>query len=222
MQVDYLDHMGDDLAIVNAARVSYDKYHDEFTEGDAGLLDFLARKQHWTPFAHGIIKFRMTTSIAIANQLKRHQIGFALNEVSRRYVDTPPTYDLPKFDEWRGRPSKGQSKQGSTENVFDETRLAAIEDVASDAIYYADGYYKRLLELGVAPEQARLVLPMATETQWIWTGSLYGFVRLCIERLAPDAQKETREVAKQIYPVLQKLFPKSMKAFANNYSLFES
>lgn len=220
MRVDYLDHMGKDLDIVNAARVSYDKYHEEFTDGDMGLLNFLVKNKHWTPFAHGIIKFRMTTSIAVANQLKRHQVGFALNEVSRRYVDTPPEYDLPKFNEWRGRPGKGQSKQGSTEDAFDETRLAAIEDVANDAIYYADWYYKRLLELGVAPEQARLVLPMAMTTQWVWTGSLYGFVRLCIERLAPDAQKETRDVAKQIYPVLQKLFPHSMTAF-NEYHNFE-
>ena len=117
MHVEYLTHMGDDLFVVNAARVSYAKFKEEMGDDDIRLEQYLARHGHWTPFAHCQISFRVTANIAVARQLYRHQVGLAVNEVSRRYVNTPPTFDLP--DVWRSdvQASWAKSKQGSGRTV---------------------------------------------------------------------------------------------------------
>ena len=213
MNVDYLMHMGDDLLVVNAARVSYAMFKKEMGGADIKLEEYLASHGHWSPFAHPQISFRVRTNIAVARQLYRHQVGLSVNEVSRRYVDTLPTFDLPKI--WRGRPAKGQSKQGSSEPLAYDRQMAVSREALA-AIEQCERTYMRLLEFGVAPEQARLVLPMAMETEWIWTGSLYAFIRICKERLAPDAQQETREVVQEFYRHLVELFPHSMAAWGLN------
>ena len=208
MKVDLIDSMGTDLTVANAARVSYGKNHDVFTAGDKKLLGYLADHGHWSPFSHPQLTFRITASIQVARQLYRHQVGLAINEVSRRYVDTPPEFDLPKV--WRRRPSEGQSKQGSGGEASEQDTIA---DIAEVLITHAEEAYATMLAIGVAPEQARLVLPMAMLTEWYWTGSLMAFIRICKERLAPDAQEETRSVALEIYHHLNLLFPASIAAW---------
>lgn len=210
MKVDLLDVMGNDLSVVNGARVSYSKWHDEFERNDIRLLTYLAAHGHWTPFAHPQLSFRITASIAVARQLFRHQVGLAVNEVSRRYVTDAPTFDLPEV--WRSAPSQGQSKQGSGEPLDMEENWD-IPRMVDDCIGQAKFVYGELIAAGVAPEQARLVLPMATETTWIWTGSLMAFLRICKERLAPDAQSETRAVAEEIHKHLKANFEHSLEAW---------
>lgn len=208
MNVELLDCMGDDLTVVNAARVSYANHKSAFDATDRRLLSYLVRNGHWSPFAHPQLSFRVAASIACARQLFRHQVGLAVNEMSRRYVNTPPAYDLP--DVWRQAPAPGQSKQGSGGAFTDQE---AAEKIATDAIGICDAAYNQLVALGVAPEQARLVLPMATLTEWIWTGSLYAYIRVCQQRLADDAQAETRGVATLIYEHICLQFPESMAAW---------
>ena len=202
--------MGSDLSVVNAARVSYGKHTDTMRNKDIGLLKYLAAHGHWTPFAHPQISFRISANISVARQLFRHQVGLAVNEVSRRYVTDEPVFDLP--DVWRTGPGKGQSKQGSGGPVKSISQ-EMITKVAMNAINNANMTYQRLLGFGVAPEQARLVLPMALVTEWIWSGSLYAFIRVCTDRLAGDAQAETRAVAVLIDEHLQTLFPHSVTAW---------
>ena len=208
MKVDIISSMGNDLTVANAARVSYGKHHDTFTSGDKKLLAYLADHGHWSPFSHPQITFRISATIQVARQLFRHQVGLAINETSRRYVDTPPGFDLPEV--WRKRPAEGESKQGSGGDAAEQD---IIRNVAERAIAYSEESYAVLLTMGVAPEQARLVLPMAMLTEWYWTGSLMAFIRICKERLAPDAQSETRDVAMKIYQHLNKLFPYSVGAW---------
>ena len=210
MKVELLRCMGDDLMVVNTARVSYDNYHTRLTEADYRLIRYLATNKHISPFFHPQIQFRITSPLAVAAQLKRHQIGLALNEVSRRYVSSEPVFEWPLV--WREKPSKGESKQGSGSGLPCEKQSEInlqIAEYAQSALVL----YNNLLDDGVAPEQARFVLPVATETQWIWTGSLYAFIRIMGERLSPNAQHETRWVAEQIRFHLGKLFPKSMRAW---------
>ena len=171
MNVELIDTMGSDLTVVNAARVSYAKHHDTFDDSDARLLRYLARHGHWSPFAHPQASFRISANIAVARQLYRHQVGLTVNETSRRYVTDAPTFDLP--DVWRSAPGKGQSKQGSSGEHSDQYGLNRIVD---DAMIHSQAAYKTMIDAGVAPEQARLVLPMAMVTEWIWTGQP---VRLC-------------------------------------------
>ena len=210
MRVDLIDHMGSDLSVVNAARVSYGNQIDKMRDKDSRLLKYLADHNHWTPFAHPHLSFRIKANIAVARQLYRHQVGLTVNEVSRRYVSTSPEFDFPS--EWRSRPNKGQSKQGSGE-LLDEYKQQRLNDIAAELAFDADIYYNTVLDMGVAPEQARLFLPMSSMTEWIWTGSLMAFIRICKERLAEDAQAETRNVAEGIYKYLCYLFPESMKAW---------
>ena len=207
MDVELIESMGTDLSVVNAARVSYRKAHTKFTDGDRNLLRFLKDNDHWSPFAHPTISFTITSSIAVARQLMRHQVGLAVNEVSRRYVDDEPIMDWPV--EWRGRPDKGQSKQGSSGPLSTDTQ-DIVDDYVEEVTKVTTKAYNALLVLGVAPEQARLVLPLALETSWRWTGSLYAFIRICRERLAPDAQVETRDVVKKICSHMFDLFPETM------------
>ena len=210
MKVQLIDSMGTDLTVVNAARVSMDKHHDEFTAGDLRLISYLADHDHWTPFAHPQACFRIDAPIFVANQLKRHQIGFALNEVSRRYVDSEP--EFAKLV-WRTRPA-GNIKQGSGAGA-EAMRQALWNETQRKAEKSALNAYKRLLKEGAAPEQARAVLPMSMYTSWYWTGSLFAWARLCRQRLDFHAQGETREVAEAIAVEMSSLFPWSWEALMN-------
>ena len=207
MKVDYIDHMGSDLTVVNAARVSFDKQHAEFDdEKDTRLIRYLAKHDHWTPFAHPQIQVRVTVPLFIAAQLKRHEVGKSLNEVSRRYVQSEPEF-YPLV--WRRRPD-GSVKQGSGAE-FGEMEQALHSAEAERALNACIRAYKRLLDAGVAPEQARAVLPQTLYTSWYWTASLYFYANLCRQRLDSHAQKEAYVVAQAIAKILQPLFPISWK-----------
>lgn len=208
MKVDYIDHMGSDLRVVNAARVSFDKQHSEFdTDKDTKLINYLATHDHWTPFAHCMATFRITAPIFVSNQLKRHQIGFALNEVSRRYVDDTPTFERLA---WRARPD-ASIKQGSGGELPAEVQEEIDKEIERNNANDVE-WYNWLLGKGVAPEQARAVLPQSMHTSWIWTGSLMAWARLCKQRLDSHAQGETRQVAEAIAVQMAELFPVSWAA----------
>jgi len=238
MKVELIDHMGSDLTVVNAARVSFDKQswwlpieegYEACSGGeiakvvgvklracDAKLINYLAKHKHWTPFGHCTAQFRVTAPIFVARQLAKHQVGLVWNEVSRRYVDSEPEFFVPEA--WRLKAE--DKKQGSSEEVLGAIpgilyehsgfELLPIDyDVLMDV---CRTFYNRLLEDNVCPEQARMVLPQAMYTQWYWTGSLMAFARVCKLRLDPHAQKETQVIAKGIAGHMEKLFPVSWQA----------
>lgn len=207
MTVEYVAHMGDDLLVANVARVSFAKWHTALDDSDIRLIAYLSRNGHWTPFAHPQISLRVTAPIFVARQLAKSQVGLVWNEVSRRYVDSQPEFYVPA---WRSRPEKS-IKQGSGEALADP-QLRLADALYCNALELAQTTYEKLLGLGVAPEQARAVLPVATMTQWVWTGSLYAFARVCRQRLDGHAQVETREVALDIARVVEPLFPVSWQA----------
>ena len=195
----YIDHMGTDLSVVNAARVSFGKKHDYFEDGDTKLINYLASHRHISPFGHCFASFHVKAPVFVARQLVKHKF-LRWNEISRRYVDSEPEFYVP--DEWRGR--SADKKQGS-EGVVDvgdwgDTNWACL-------IAYND-----LLERGVAPEQARMVLPQSTMTEWYWSGSLDAFADMCRLRCAPDTQAETQKVAWDISLKMEDLFPVSWRA----------
>jgi thymidylate synthase (FAD) len=215
--------MGDDLMVVDAARVSFDKkseWESDFNEevlkeSDKKLIQYLAENGHWTPFAHPQIQVRMTVPIFVANQLKRHQIGLAVNEVSRRYVDDEPEFYIPT--EWRARPDKS-IKQGSSDEIITEfisgpNQYITLSEGYESSIMEALNCYQGMIEAGVAPEMARMVLPQSMFTSWIWTGSLMAFLRIYQQRSDPHAQKESQEIARQLKEIIQPLFPVSWAAW---------
>lgn len=201
--VELLDTFGTDLTVVNAARVSLGKEVDEFGEKDARLIKYLAGHNHISPFFHPQARFRLMMPIWMAREWFRHTVGFARNEVSRRYVDSEPTFHLPDAIRMRA-PSK---KQGSTEETHpnSEEILEAIQ--ASCESSYST--YATLLAGGVPPEQARMVLPQNMMTEFIETGSLAAYARLVNLRKTEDAQKEIRDVANEVSTLLHSAFPHS-------------
>ena len=200
MNVELIDRMGTDLSVVNAARVSYSKTKDVFDFKDETLIKYLAEHEHWSPFAHASLQFRIKAPIFVARQLVKHQVGLVWNEVSRRYVDFPP--ELYKPDSWRGRPQN--SKQGSDGEVkLDQTINHNMETTMESCLIL----YNSLLQKGVAPEQARMVLPQSMMTEWYWSGTVYAFARVCNLRCKPDTQKETQDVANQIHALADEAFP---------------
>ncbi len=240
--VHLIDSMGSDLSVVNAARVSFAKesewenekeriqgVFDSALDGgcydlvdpgfkgilklaDQRLIDYLAKHQHWSPFAHNSLTFRIKAPIFVARQLVKHQVGGVWNEVSRRYVDDEPEFFLPTT--WRGRPES--VKQGST-GVFDtkffvDGNKEVMNVHATNLCYAAVQLYNQAVHNGMAPEQARMILPQNTMTEWWWTGSLMFFARVCKQRLDPHAQQETREVAQKIADVIPQEFEHSWKA----------
>jgi thymidylate synthase (FAD) len=205
-KVELLETMGDDLTVVNAARVSFHKESKEVDERDEKLIGYLARNHHVTPFFHPQIRMRIKMPIFVAREWYRHQIGFARNEVSRRYVDEAPECYAPK--DLRARDPK--LKQGSKdENVIDNDRLASV---LAQAMEVAMETYNALLKEQVAPEVARMVLPQSMYTEFIETGSLAAYARLCKLRLDPHAQKEIRQYADAVSDLLATKFPVSWKA----------
>ena len=210
MTVSLIEVLGNDLTVVNAARVSFNNHHESFTNSDENLIKYLATHGHWTPFGHPQLQFRITAPIFVARQLVKHQVGLVWNEISRRYVDTDPVFLSPK--EWREKSEN--KKQGSGEGTISLTFLEQrnIEQVQIDALRA----YKMLISRNVAPEQARMVLPQSMYTEWYWTGSLAAFARVCNLRLSPDAQAETREVAQEISTAIEPNFPISWKHLIKN------
>ena len=204
MEVTLVDKMGTDLSVVNAARVSYSKTKDVFDDKDEKLIKYLATHEHWSPFAHASMQFRIKAPVFVARQLVKHQVGLVWNEVSRRYVDFPP--ELYKPDAWRGRPVN--SKQGSDGTVeLGQTIDHNLETTMESCLIL----YNTMIQKGVAPEQARMVLPQSMMTEWYWSGSLYAFARVCNLRCAKDTQLETQMVANQIDTICAKEFPISWK-----------
>lgn len=210
-KVEYVNHMGSDLSVVNAARVSFNRESTSLTEGDRQLIRYLAAHGHWTPFGHATLSIRVSTPIFVARQLVKHQVGLVWNEVSRRYVDSAPAFYRPA--RWRIRSET--AKQGSGpegEQYLQKLGDSLLQNVTEEA--YKS--YNTLLERGVAPEQARMVLPLTTMTEWIWTGSIAAFSRVCKLRLDPTTQKETQEVAKGILEIMTAQFPVSTAALLND------
>ena len=205
------NHMGSDLSVVNAARVSFDKQHSFIEKGDKKLIEYLAKHNHWSPFAHTSLQFKIKAPVFVARQLGKHQVGLVWNEISRRYVDYQPEFYYP--DQWRGKPNN--KKQGSSEEIIDINPNTgngpSMVDEYAQAIKRTTWAYDALLRKGVSPEMARMVLPQSMFTEWYWTGSLYAFSRVCILRLAEDAQEETRRVAEQIANHCLTKFPISWK-----------
>ena len=213
----YIDHMGNDLTVANAARVSFGKTSEmeddpwgppKLKAKDDKLIRYLAKHKHISPFGHCFASFHVKAPIFVARQLVKHKF-LRWNEVSRRYVDDEPEFYVP--DVWRGR--SADKKQGSE----GEVKLGTLDDtIVSDSPHEALCAYNALLDAGVAPEQARMVLPQSTMTEWYWSGSLDAFADMCNLRCKPDTQAETREVARQIDHKMIELFPVSWDALTED------
>ena len=207
MNVELINHMGTDLTVVNAARVSFNKRSKKFNDGDEKLIRYLAQHNHWTPFGHCTMQFRIKAPIFIARQLVKHQVGLIWNEVSRRYVKDEPDFFMPET--WRANPENVKQGSSETETVEWINEKGYVDDSVKRLYKKALGLYNQMLTAGGCAEQARMVLPLSTFTEWYWTGSLYAFARVCNLRCAKDTQKETRYIADRISIESAKLFPVS-------------
>ena len=209
MYAELIDAMGDDLTVVNAARVSFAKEVEEFGERDTRLIKYLARHNHWTPFAHVTATFRVQAPIFVARQLFKHKVGLTENEISRRYVDDEPEFWMPEYF----RKKAADKKQGSLDEPHPDS-----EDWVS-AVWWlytkAEQTYKLMIRDGIAPEQARAVLPQSMMTEWYWTGSLAAFARVCKQRISKDAQAETAVIAKDISDQLSGVAPVSWEVLTD-------
>ncbi len=203
MKVTLIDSMGNDMRVADAARVSFHKQASEFTpEQNEKLIKYLAKHEHYSPFGHCFASFHVKAPIFVARQLVKHEY-LRMNEVSRRYVDTTPEFFVP--DVWRGRPV--DKKQGSSGVV----KYGSIADYLDTCLFE----YENMIAEGVAPEQARMVLPQSMYTEWYWSGSLDAFANMCKLRCKPDAQEETRVIADQVSTIMSSLYPISWKALTN-------
>jgi len=217
IEVTYVDHMGTDLSVANAARVSFGKKSEMDSSDpwgppllkvkDAKLIRYLAKHKHISPFGHCFASFHVKAPVFVARQLVKHKF-LRWNEISRRYVDHEPEFYQPT--EWRGR--SVDAKQGSEGVTYPDP------DIISFYEHTALRSYNELLEHGVCPEQARMVLPQSMMTEWYWSGSLDAFADMCKLRCADDTQAETRDVAEYIAGEMYELFPVSWEALAeSNY-----
>lgn len=210
-RVELLNVMGDDLMVVNAARVSFAKESTEFKEQDGKLINYLAKHNHISPFFHPQIQFRIKMPIFVAREWYRHQIGFSRNEVSRRYVSDAPECWIPDVDDFRQKDPK--VKQGSKDEPIEYSLEA--QDMFAKTVEMAERTYNTLLLMNVAPEVARCVLPQSMYTEFIETGSLAAYARLYKLRTSPDAQREIQKYAHAIGELLEEKFPVSWKALTN-------
>jgi len=216
--VEYIDHMGDDLTVVNAARVSFNKQSEwaqddqgdlELRSSDSSLIKYLAEHNHWSPFAHATVTFRIKAPIPIRTQFFKHQIGFAANEQSKRYITDPPELYIPA---WRSAPDENV-KQGSGEFLQDKISIESCTGLyASAASAAIKIYYSLINDKGIAPEQARMILPQGVYTEWYWTGSLAAYSRFYNLRIDPHAQWEIRCYAEVIGEFMEKLYPETWLA----------
>ncbi len=207
MRATLLNTMGDDLTVCDAARTSFHKTSSEFTEAqNHKLIKYLADHGHYSPFGHCFASFHVKAPIFVARQLVKHKF-LRMNEVSRRYVDDDPELYFPEV--WRGRPV--DKKQGSS-GIVDKS----VGEWALKAAATASHNYSKLIEEGVAPEQARMILPLNTYSEWYWSGSLDAFANMCKLRCKEDTQEETRMIANQISDQMESKFPVSWKALMEN------
>ena len=208
IEVTYVDHMGSDLSVVNAARVSFGKKSKlictdliqgtyDLSKGDKGLIAYLAKHKHLSPFGHAFASFHVKAPVFVARQLVKHKF-LRWNEISRRYVDNPPEFYTP--DVWRGK--SADKKQGSSgvcqPPLWTDSTMNQVLDL-----------YDQMIHDGVAPEQARMVLPQSMMTEWYWSGSLDAFADMCRLRITPDTQHESKQVALGVDKEMLKLFPVS-------------
>jgi len=216
IQTFYVDHMGSDLSVVNAARVSFgkrsewnpdwrDDHYEPLLPADSKLIKYLAKHKHMSPFGHAFASFHVKAPVFVGRQLVKHKF-LRWNEISRRYVDHEPEFYQPT--EWRGR--SVDAKQGSEGVTYPDP------DIISFYEHTALRSYNELLEHGVCPEQARMVLPQSMITEWYWSGSLDAFADMCNLRCKPDTQYETQVVAGHIDTEMAKLFPVSWMALREN------
>lgn len=206
IEVTYIDHCGGDLSVVNAARVSFHKEVKEMGEGDAGLIRYLAKHKHTSPFNHAFISVRVKAPIFCSRQLVKHKF-MPWNEVSRRYVDDEPEFYVPEV--WRAKATN--VKQGSSEDTVE--RVGENEtpyDVCHSSSFMSLSAYNDLLSAGVAPEMARMVLPQNMMTEWIWSGTFGAFADMLKLRLDPHTQYESRVVAQKALAIIKPLFPVSI------------
>jgi thymidylate synthase (FAD) len=235
LKVELIDHMGSDLSVVNAARVSFDKVSetelvDEFgrvvdprdlAQGeeyklaycknrlkadDAKLIRYLAKHDHWTPFAHTSISLRMSAPVPIRTQCFKHKQGLVENEESRRYISSTPNLFVP--DEFRMAPTNGAKQGSGGVHPLSHVWKAEYEQICEAAI----DQYEYMIREGVCPEQARFVLPQGCEVNWIWTGNLYAFANFYLKRTEAHAQKEIRDLAEEVGKIVEPLFPVSWAA----------
>jgi len=203
-------HCGSDLSVVNSARVSFDKESSSLSDKDEKLIHYLAKHKHTSPFGHAFVTFKVDAPVFVARQLVKHKF-LRWNEVSRRYVDNEP--DIYSPDHWRQRPEN--KKQGSGQ-AFEKEHQQFMQQQYVEIMDRVLKMYEYMLAYGVAPEQARMMLPQSMMTSWWWSGSLDAFAGMCKLRLGPDSQTETREVAIQIAEEMVNLFPVSWKALMEN------
>ena len=201
MKVDYIQHCGTDLSVVNAARVSFNKESKIIDDKDIKLIKYLANHKHTSPFNHAFLTVRVKAPIFVARQLVKHKF-MPWNEVSRRYVDSEPEFYVP-YD-WRKKASN--VKQGSSDEAVN--RLWGLDPLYKQQLTL----YNRMLKVGVCPEQARMVLPQSMYTEWYWSGTLGAFLDMLKLRLKPDTQQETRKIAKMIADIVKQYWPESYKA----------
>ena len=194
-QVVLLDKMGSDLSVVNSARVSFSKVHTKFEDNDEKLIKYLAIHNHWSPFGHASLQFRIKAPVFVARQLVKHQVGLVWNEVSRRYVSDDPEFYIPFL--WREKHEN--KKQGSKDTEVEYDIMPLIKK--------AKQMYNDMLDENIAPELARMVLPQCMMTEWIWSGTLYAFARVCNLRNKDDAQQETTDVTRNIAHHMKDQFP---------------
>ena len=220
IEVTLVDHMGSDLSVVNAARVSFGKKSDwiprvhngerkELSQKDRRLIEFLAEHKHISPFGHCFVSFHVKAPVFVARQLVKHKF-LRWNEISRRYVSDPPEFYQPK---WRDVATN--KKQGSG-GEMDKGARKPVENKYEQLTKGAARTYRRMLELGVCEEQARMVLPQSMMTEWYWSGSLDAFADMCNLRCKPDTQQESRQVASQIYFEMAELYPVAWDALMRN------
>lgn len=216
IQVELVEKMGTDLMVSNVARVSFDKWKEEFDRDDERLIKYLANHEHSSPFRHPQLQLRCKAPVFLARQLQKHTVGLTWNEVSRRYVDVNIEFYVP--DTWRGRPENG-IKQGSGEKEViwldgghAEEGLHSVKEEYADFLSYAEGLYNTMLDNGIAPEMARMVLPQSMMCTWIWTGSLQAFYHVWRLRSGEGAQVEAKEFASLLDNVIEPLFPACWQA----------
>ena len=229
IKVTYKGSMGSDLTVCNAARVSFGKETEwDYEESDAysfkqhlkkkdeKLIQYLAKHKHISPFGHCFASFHIKAPVFVARQLVKHKF-LRWNEVSRRYVDSEPEFYVPKS--WRGRSE--DKKQGSSSTAVEFLRMQGFgEQSVNDGVFkhqmHSLDLYRDMISAGVAPEQARMVLPQSMMTEWYWSGSLDAFADMCNLRCKPDTQAETAEVAWGIDRIMVDLFPVSWRALREN------
>lgn len=220
ISIKFVDKMGDDFRVFEAAKATLGGEEESgFVRGETDpsrLINFLAREKHITPFCHPHVTFECEAPIAIARQLGKHQVGFRWNERSMRYKDSVIDVYVP--DMFRGRPDSLHSGSAdidvSGRVVFGQGM--SVEELYQDAVAEALDSYTKLVEAGLAPEQARFVLPQGMITRWIWTGSLYGWYEVWRQRSSEHAQYEARLFASQLDAHMSSLFPIAWEALKGN------